>query len=112
MDHFNGGGLSFRSDKYRSSPTEAEMRALLIAQGAHTTGSLAATRALGQAGWTVGVASSKRKGFAVSSRWSKFWHSVPSPVENLDAFVAATNRAITDKSYEVVFGAGDENDRE
>ncbi len=83
------------------------MRALLIAQDAHTTGLLAATRALGQAGWTVGVGSSKRKGFAVSSRWSKFWHSIPSPAENLDAFVAATNRAITDKGYEVVFGAGD-----
>ncbi len=83
------------------------MRALLVAIEKSTLSSLAATRALGQANWTVGIASPVRKGLAVSSRWAKYWHRVPSPTDDLDEFVTAINQAIQDNGYEVVFGAGD-----
>lgn len=83
------------------------MRALLIETEPHLTGSLAATRALGQADWMVGIGSPAEAGYCVASRWSKRWHHIPAPTDDLDAFVAATNRAIRAEAYEIVFAAGD-----
>lgn len=83
------------------------MRVLLIETDPHLTGSLAATRALGQAKWMVGIGSPTEAGFSVASRWSRRWHHIPSPTADLDAFVAATNRAIRAEGYEIVLAAGD-----
>src|SRR6185436_11755447 len=69
-------------------------------------GSLAAARALSQAGWRVGIGS-PQEGFASTSRATSAWHRVPSPEENHERFVDAVRRAVEAEGYEVVFGAGD-----
>jgi len=82
------------------------VRALIVEDG-RQRGALAACRALGRAGWTVGIGSPQRGGFAASSRWSSRWHRVPPPEAGQDEFVAATSTAIADGAYDVVFAAGD-----
>ncbi len=67
---------------------------------------LAATRALGLAGWRVAIGSPV-PGLASRSRWASRWHHVPSPAQDFETFVAATNRAIRAGRYDVVFAAGD-----
>ena len=81
------------------------MRALIVEDG-FQRGSLAAARALGKAGWKVGIGS-PQEGFASSSRSTAAWHRVPPPEEDEDAFVAAARRAVEAGGYEIVFGAGD-----
>ena len=83
------------------------MRALII-EPRGDRGSLAATRALSRAGWTVGVASSAKPSLAGRSRFAASRHRVPGAQEGVDRFVAAVNAAIADGGYEIVFcGAGD-----
>jgi predicted ATP-grasp superfamily ATP-dependent carboligase len=82
------------------------MRALIVEDG-RSRGALAAARALGAAGWTVGIASPERVGLAASSRWTERWHRVPPPEEGVDGFVNATRAAISAGEYELVFASGD-----
>ena len=81
------------------------MRALIVEDG-WQRGSLAATRALGRAGWEVGIGA-PRRGFAAASRFAGAWHEVPAPEEDEKAFVAAVREAVEARGYELIFGAGD-----
>ncbi len=81
------------------------MRALIVEDG-FQRGSLAACRALGRAGWEVGIGSPE-KGFASSSRYATAWHEVPPPEEDESGFVAGVRGAVVSGGYELVFGAGD-----
>jgi predicted ATP-grasp superfamily ATP-dependent carboligase len=81
------------------------LRALIVEDG-FQRGSLAAARALGKAGWQVGIGSPE-EGFASTSSATMAWHRVPSPEDGQDGFVAAVRKAVEAGGYEVVFGAGD-----
>ena len=81
------------------------MRALLIEEG-WSRAALAAARALGRAGWTVGVGSPVPS-LACRSRWVKDWHEVPLPEAGMTGFLSATARAVESGRYSVVFGVGD-----
>lgn len=81
------------------------MRALIVEDGRQRS-ALAAARALRAAGWSVGIASPER-GFASWSRASKWWHEVPKPSTNLDAFVAQVEAANLQHGYDIVFPCGD-----
>jgi predicted ATP-grasp superfamily ATP-dependent carboligase len=81
------------------------VRALIVEDG-FQRGSLAACRALGRAGWRVGIGSPE-KGFASSSRYATAWHEVPPPEEDESGFVTGVRRAVEAGGYELVFGAGD-----
>jgi predicted ATP-grasp superfamily ATP-dependent carboligase len=81
------------------------VRALIVEDG-FQRGSLAACRALGRAGWEVGIGSPE-KGFASSSRFATAWHEVPPPEEDESGFVAGVRQAVEAGGYELVFGAGD-----
>lgn len=80
------------------------MKALIVGD---SCGALAAVRELGRAGWTLGVGSSSRFGWAASSRWVSHWHRVPPPVSDLGEFIGAINKATEKHGYEVIFGVGD-----
>jgi predicted ATP-grasp superfamily ATP-dependent carboligase len=82
------------------------MRALIVEDGLSRQ-ALAAARALHAADWTVGVAASRPRGLAASSRATAREHGVPAPEGHVDAFVAAVRRVIAAERYEVVFGARD-----
>jgi predicted ATP-grasp superfamily ATP-dependent carboligase len=70
-------------------------------------GALAATRELAKAGWTVGIGSNSRIGWASASRWSSRWHRIPPPLGDHTEFVEEINRVAKKHNYELVFGAGD-----
>lgn len=80
-------------------------RALVIDSG-RTRGALAAVRALGRAGWTVGVAST---GPAPSllSRHTSFRHPVSQPELDPDRFIECVRVAIAKRGYEVVLPSAD-----
>ncbi len=80
------------------------MKALIVGD---TSGALAVVRELGRAGWTVGIGSSSRFGWAAASRWASHWHHVLPPFGDPGEFIGAINRATEKHGYEVVFGAGD-----
>lgn len=83
------------------------MRVLIVGNdGFQVRNLIAAARALGIAGWEVGIGS-PAPGLAARSRWTVRWHRIPSPTKDIDSFVAATNRAIVRSGYDVVFAGGD-----
>lgn len=82
------------------------MRALIVEDG-WQRGALAACRALGREGWTIGIGSPQREGLATSSRFAAAWHYVPAPDKDPERFLEATRRAIQQGRYDVVFPAGD-----
>jgi predicted ATP-grasp superfamily ATP-dependent carboligase len=82
------------------------MRVLIVGNG-FSRSSLGAVRAFGSAGWTVGVGSPDRGSVAASSKFAAKWHHVPPPERGLEAFLEATNDAIHNGSYLIVFGTGD-----
>lgn len=82
-----------------------QMRALIVEDG-YSRGALAATRALGRAGWGVGIGA-PRRGLAASSRWATYAHDIPAPYDDRERFVDLINRATVSLGYDVVFGAGD-----
>jgi len=82
------------------------VRALIVEDG-FQRGALAACRALGRAGWKVGIASPEPGGFAASSRWADRWHHVPSPEAGREAFLEAAQATVDAGGYDLVFGAGD-----
>lgn len=81
------------------------MKALVVHPG-EARAALAASRALAQAGWAVGMGSPERD-LVSGSRSVSRWHPVPSPRDGVDRFVEAVKAAVTGCRYEVVFGAGD-----
>jgi predicted ATP-grasp superfamily ATP-dependent carboligase len=85
---------------------EAVVKALILEDGASRQ-ALSASRALADAGWTVGVGAMERRGMAASSRATSHVHIVPPPERGLEAFIEGVNEAIVQKGYEVVFGARD-----
>lgn len=90
----------------RSSRPPSRRRALIVEAGG-TRGALAATRALGKAGWTVGVATPSGTGMAASSRFASARHEVPSASDDGDGFLGALAAAIDEHGYEVVLSGGD-----
>lgn len=80
-------------------------RALIVGD---SCGALAALRELGRAGWSVGVASQRRLGWASTSRWNQHWHYAPSVNPDTEAFLEAINSATRMRGYEIAFGASDE----
>jgi predicted ATP-grasp superfamily ATP-dependent carboligase len=82
------------------------MRVLIVGDSTSRT-ALGAARALGQAGWTVGVGAPRRRGLAAASRWVRHGHRIPSPEADLDAFVETTDAVIARSGYQLVFGADD-----
>jgi predicted ATP-grasp superfamily ATP-dependent carboligase len=80
----------------------ASLRILIVESG-FTRGALAGCRALARSGWTVGVGSPTKGGLAASSRYAHRWHDVPLVQDDLDAFLDATERAVTEQGYEAVF---------
>jgi predicted ATP-grasp superfamily ATP-dependent carboligase len=82
------------------------VRALIVGSQ-HARGALAAVRALAAADWITGVGSPRRAGLAPRSRRTYRWHPVPPPQKDPKAFIKATNAAIVEGGYEVVFGSGD-----
>jgi predicted ATP-grasp superfamily ATP-dependent carboligase len=82
------------------------VRALIVSEG-RSRAALAAARALGRAGWRVGIGSPVEGCLSAVSRYASAWHHVPLPEESLDGFLRATRRAVDAGGYEVVFGTGD-----
>lgn len=84
----------------------ADLRALIVETGA-SRGSLAASRALAAAGWTVGIGTPSGAGLAAASRATCARHRVPSPEDDPDAFAAAIDEIAREHNYALVFGGGD-----
>ncbi len=80
------------------------MKALIVGD---SCGALESARELGAAGWTVGIGSVSRLGWAAASRRTSHWHHVPPPIDDLEGFIGAINRATEKHHYEIVFGASD-----
>jgi len=83
------------------------MRVLLIAQEGTDRGALAVSRALARAGWMVGCGSSEPTGLAAASRSTSHWHRIPAPSRDFKGFVEATQAAVDERGYEVIFPGGD-----
>jgi predicted ATP-grasp superfamily ATP-dependent carboligase len=82
------------------------MRAMIVEEGS-VRASLAAVRALHEAGWEVGIGSPTRTGLAASSRSASRWHYVPALSDGRGRFLEAVATAGRTGRYEVVFAAGD-----
>jgi predicted ATP-grasp superfamily ATP-dependent carboligase len=82
------------------------VRALILEEG-RVRGALAATRALGGDGWTVGSGAPLTGSLSGSSRFAARSHRVPSAAAGTEAFLAAVNAAIAEGGYEVVFSCDD-----
>lgn len=68
---------------------------------------LAAARALGAAGWEVGLATAGARGPAHHCRWIGGVHPVAAPESGAEAFVEQVAEAVRAGAYDVVFGADD-----
>jgi biotin carboxylase len=82
-------------------------RALIVTLG-RARGALAAVRALGRAGWTVGVGTPDGGGMVAASRWCSARHVVARPRGDGTAFVDGVRAAIGKGGYSVVFGGADD----
>ncbi|MFI7579174.1 ATP-grasp domain-containing protein [Kocuria kalidii] len=98
--------LDHSSPERERSP-RAPRRALIVGTG-RDRGALAAARSLGRAGWTVGVGTPDGPGMLGATRAAAVRHEVPRPRGDGAAFIDGVRRAVTEKSYDVVFGAGDD----
>jgi predicted ATP-grasp superfamily ATP-dependent carboligase len=85
-------------------PQPATRRALIV-EGGGALHALAAARALGAAGWEVGLAVSGEPGGR--SRHVRRVHRVPAPERAPEAFLDGVALAVRAWSYDVVFGADD-----
>jgi len=83
------------------------LRALVVSSS-RTRGVLAAARALGGSGWTVGIGTPDDGGMVAASRWCSRHHHVPRPRGDCREFIDGVRAAIRDGGYEVVFGGGDD----
>lgn len=82
-------------------------RRALIAERDAAPHVLAAARALGVAGWEVGLATAARRGPARHSRWIARVHPVPAAESGAGSFVEHVAAAVRAGAYDVVFGADD-----
>ncbi|WP_369130194.1 ATP-grasp domain-containing protein [Modestobacter roseus] len=85
----------------------APRRALVLTAG-RARGSLAAVRALHQAGWTVGVGTPDGAGMVTTSRACARAHRVARPRGDCRDFLDGIRDAVADGGYDVVFGGGDD----
>lgn len=85
----------------------AKFRALVVST-VRDRGALTAVRALGRAGWYVGVGTPGELGLAGSSRYSNAHHVVSKPRGDGSHFVRGVQQAINEGGYHVVFGGGDD----
>lgn len=79
---------------------------VLIVDDGRTPYVLPAVRALGSAGYVVGLGSAAR-GRAARSRWVEAVHPVPGPERGLHSFAGAVRAAVNQGGYELAFGADD-----
>ncbi len=82
------------------------MHALILEQGSDRA-ALTAARALSHDGWTVGVGTPLVHGLSRHSRAVSHHHHIPPASAGLAALVDATNEAISEHHYEVVFSCDD-----
>lgn len=83
-------------------------RALVVTTG-RARGSLAAVRALGRAGWIVGVGLPDVRGIVTASQWCQQHHLVPRPRGDARPFIEAVRAAVDEGGYDIVFGGGDDS---
>lgn len=88
-------------------PDPAPRRALVVGP-ARDRGTLAGARALGRAGWTVGVGCPDGPGPLVAARAAVVRHEVPCPRGDGSDFIDGVRRAVAEGSYDIVLGAGDD----
>lgn len=84
-----------------------DLRALIVTTG-RSRGSLAALRALSEAGWYVGIGIPEAKGMVTTSRWCRHRHLIPRARGDAEEFVAALVEAVGIGAYDVVFGGSDD----
>jgi predicted ATP-grasp superfamily ATP-dependent carboligase len=82
------------------------MRALIV-DSCEGRGSLAAARALSQAGWTVGVGCPRPWGPLGLSRHVRHRHALPPLAAGAAGFVEAVARVVQERRYELVFPSSD-----
>ena len=82
------------------------VKALVIDSG-DTLSGLAGVRALGRAGWDVGVASPAPPPYSSASRFASAWHQIPEVDRGADAVIDALATITRGRGYEVLFPAGD-----
>lgn len=82
-------------------------RALIVTLG-RARGSLAAVRALHDAGWIVGVGTPTGDGMVTASRWCDRRHVVPRPRGDGEQFIEGVGQAVDAGGYDVVFGGADD----
>lgn len=82
-------------------------RSALVVDSGRTRAALAAVRALGVAGWRVGVASPARVSLASSSRWCDSRHPVPDLADGSELWLDGINQAIEERGFSLVLPAGD-----
>jgi len=82
-------------------------RVLLVADE-HSRGALAAARALGAAGWDVGVATPAARGLLPASRHIRRRHPVAPPGSDLRSLARSLAPVVEQHGYELVLGGGDD----
>lgn len=100
----NDEGATGNASLTPSGSGVATMNVLIVGD---SCGALEATRELAKAGWTVGIGSDSRLGWATASRWASHWHDIPPPLGDSMEFIEAVNRVARKYDYELVFPAGD-----
>ncbi|MGC1206479.1 MAG: hypothetical protein WA880_00820 [Ornithinimicrobium sp.] len=85
-----------------------ESRRVLIASTSRDRGALAAVRALGRAGWVVGVGTPEGGGVLGSSRYCQRTHQIPRPRHDARGFIDGVTRAATQGDYQIAFGGNDD----
>lgn len=88
-------------------PDPAPRRALIVGPD-RDRGAQAAARALGRAGWAVGVGTPGGPGVLGAARAAAVRHEVPCPRGDGSGFIDGVRRAVAEGSYDIVFGAGDD----
>jgi predicted ATP-grasp superfamily ATP-dependent carboligase len=83
------------------------VRSALIVDDGRSRTALGAARALGSAGWRVGLGSPAPGGFVQASRHVSAWHAVPPASSSGAAFDAAVVAAVAAGRYDIVFATGD-----
>lgn len=83
-------------------------RRVLIVSTGRDRGALTGARALGRAGWHVGIGTPIGGGMPGASRESSVHHFVPKPRGDDSAFLHGVQAAIEEGSYDIVFGGGDD----
>jgi predicted ATP-grasp superfamily ATP-dependent carboligase len=81
------------------------VRVLILDPGAGRS-ALAGCRALGRAGWTVGIGSPEAT-ISARSRWASAFHPLPRLEKSAEAYIEAVDAAVRAEGYEVVVPAGD-----